>query len=131
MSFLLRWVFAFLLVALTYNPTDFNYIRWAADNFGAQTPLALLLGLVLLIGWVIYFTATWRGIGLFGVLLILAVLGTLTWFLAQQGILSLDNPGLVTWLAVVAISVVLGIGMTWGILWRRISGQLEVDDTAG
>jgi hypothetical protein len=26
---------------------------------------------------------------------------------------------------------VLAVGMTWGILWRRISGQLEVDDTAG
>lgn len=128
MGFVLRWVFAFLLVALTYNPTDWNYVRWAAANFSTQMPLALLLGLLLFVGYIVYVSATLRSIGAFGMLLVLAVVAALLWFLYDQGLLSLINRGLNIWLGILAISVVLAIGMTWSIIWRRISGQLEVDD---
>jgi hypothetical protein len=47
------------------------------------------------------------------------------------GWLSLDNPSALTWVVLVALSVVLAIGMYWAILWRRMSGQLEVDDEEG
>ena len=73
-------------------------------------------------------TALFRGIGTLGILLILAVTSALIWVLADLGWLSLDDPTVNTWLALVALSLVLAVGMYWGILWRRISGQLEVDD---
>ena len=63
MGFLWRWLFALLLVALTFNPTQWNYIRWSMQNGSAQLPLALFLGLLLLIGWIIYLRATLRSIG--------------------------------------------------------------------
>lgn len=28
----------------------------------------------------------------------------------------------------IIVLVVLGMGMCWGVFWRRISGQIEVDD---
>ena len=39
MSFVLRWLFAFVLVVATFNPTRVNYIRWARDNAADQLPL--------------------------------------------------------------------------------------------
>lgn len=129
MGFVLRWVFAFLLVVLTYNPTNLNYARWVSVNWDSQMPLALLLGLLLFVGYIIYFSATLRSIGVFGMILVLAVVGALLWLLNDMGLLELTNPSALTWLGILALSVVLAIGMTWSIIWRRISGQLDVDET--
>jgi Kef-type K+ transport system membrane component KefB len=129
MGFILRWVFAFLLVALTYNPTDWNYARWAAANFAEQMPLAILFGLLLLVGYLVYFTASLRAIGTLGMALSLAVIAALLWVLYDMGLLDLANRSLNIWLGILAVSAVLGIGMTWGHIWRRISGQVEVDDS--
>ena len=128
MGFLLRWLAAFVLLAATYNPTEWSYVRWAVVNWQDSLPIAVLVGLVLLVAYVLFFTAVLRGIGTLGVVLILAVIAALVWVLADLGWLDLQNPKSNTWIALVALSVVLALGMYWGILWRRISGQLEVDD---
>ena len=128
MKLAVRWIFAFLLVALTYNPTDFNYIRWVSQNFSSQLPLAILLGLLLVVGYVVYVTATLRSIGVLGMVLILAILAALLWFLFDMGLFDWNNRGMNIWLGVIAVSLVLGVGMTWGHIWRRISGQVEVDE---
>lgn len=128
MGFLLRWLLAFVLLAVTYNPTPYNYVRWAQANWEDSTPLAVLIGLILLVIYVVFLTAVFRGIGRLGVLLILAVCAALVWVLYDYGWLSLENPSALLWVALIALSVVLAVGMYWGILWRRISGQIEVDD---
>ncbi len=128
MGFLTRWLAAFALLAATYNPTELSYIRWARENWQEQLPLAVLIGLVLLVAFILFLTAVLRGIGSFGVVLIVAVLAALIWVLYDFGWLSLGNPSANTWIALVMLSIVLAVGMYWGILWRRISGQLEVDD---
>lgn len=128
MGFLWRWLAAFGLLGATYNPTEWSYVRWAMENGRDQLPMAVLIGLVLLVAYVLFLTAVFRGIGSLGVLLIVAVLAALGWVLWDLGWLSLENPTTNTWLALIAISVVLAVGMYWGILWRRMSGQLEVDD---
>ena len=130
MGFLIRWVSAFVLLALTFNPSEWNFVRWATENWREQMPLAVLGGLILLVAYVLFFTAVLRGIGTLGVALILAVLAALIWVLVDFGWISLENPTSNTWIALVALSVVLAVGMYWGILWRRLSGQLEVDDEA-
>lgn len=131
MGFLIRWVVAFVLLALTYNPTEFNYTRWAVTNWQDQMPLVVLAGLVLLVAFVLFFTAVLRGIGAVGVLLILAVVAAVVWVLVDFGWISLENPTSNTWIGLVALSVVLAVGMYWGIFWRRLSGQLEVDEDEG
>ena len=130
MGFLIRWVSAFVLLTLTYNPSEWNFWEWATENWREQMPLAVLGGLILLVAYVLFFTAVLRGIGTIGVALILAVLAAMIWVLVDFGWVNLENPTSNTWIALVAISVVLAVGMYWGILWRRLSGQLEVDDEA-
>lgn len=128
MGFILRWLIAFGLIALTYNPTEWNFTTWVSTTWPDQMPLAVLLGLLLLVGYIIYLRATLRSIGPFGMALVAAIFGALIWVLVDFGIVRLDNPGLNTWLGIVALSLVLGIGLSWSIVRRKLSGQADVDD---
>ena len=125
---LIRWAFAFVLLTLTYNPTSFNYVSWAQANYNVSLPIVILLGLLLLIGYIIYLRATLRSIGIFGMALIAAVVGALLWVLIDWGWLTLDNPSLNLWIGLLATSVVLGIGLSWSLIRRRLSGQVDIDD---
>jgi len=128
MGFLLRWLFAFVLLAATFNPTPWNFVRWAEANWREQMPLAVLFGLILLAAYAIYLRATLRSIGPLGMMLVAALVAALLWVLIDFGVLSLSNPKLNTWLGLLALSVVLGIGLSWSIVRRRLSGQADVDD---
>ncbi|SFR35481.1 hypothetical protein SAMN04488005_0821 [Yoonia tamlensis] len=128
MGFVIRWIFAFALLAATYNPTQWNFVRWSMGNYETSLSLTVLFGLVLLVGYIIYLRATLRSIGIFGMVLILAVVATLLWVMYDQGLISLDNPTLNTWIAIVALSVVLAVGLSWSIVRRKLSGQADVDD---
>ena len=131
MGFLIRWLVAFVLLALTFNPTGFSYVGWAQSAWTDNLPMAVLLGLVLLVAYVVFLTAVLRGIGRLGAGLLLAVMAALLWVLVDIGWIDVSNPTSNAWIAILALSVVLGFGMYWGILWRRISGQVEVDEDSG
>lgn len=128
MGFLLRWLMAFLLLAATFNPTRWNYIRWTQENFSDQMPMAVLLGLLLLVGYIIYLRATVRSIGVFGMGLVLAIVAALLWVLYDFGWLRLENRSFNLWLGIVALSLVLGIGLSWSHVRRLLSGQSDMDD---
>lgn len=131
MGVFLRWVFAFVLLAVTYNPTDWNYVRWTLANYENHLSLAVLLGLILLIGYIVYARATIRSIGGFGMLLVVAVVGALLWVLYDFGLLSLENDDINVWLGILALSIVLGVGLSWSHVRRVLSGQsdmVDVDD---
>ncbi|MEC3862241.1 DUF6524 family protein [Mesobacterium sp. TK19101] len=128
MGFVLRWGFAFLLLAATYNPTQWNFVRWGMANYAEQLPMTVLFGLVLLVGYIIYLRATLRSIGAFGMLLVLALVSALLWVLYDYGLLDLSNRDLTLWLGIFALSLVLGIGLSWSLVRRKLSGQADVDD---
>jgi hypothetical protein len=128
MGILLRWLGAFVLLALTYNPTEWNFTRWAEANWSSQMPLTLLMGLLLAVGYLVYIGATLRSIGAFGIMLVAAIVGALVWVLIDYGVLTLQNPQLNLWLGIFALSVVLGIGLSWSILRQKLSGQATVDE---
>ena len=128
MSFLLRWLVAFVLLSATYNPTQWNVIRWASANFDTQLPLVALISVLLTIGYIIYLRATLRSIGVFGMVLVLALVGTILWVLWDFGLLDLSDPQLATWIGLFALSLVLGVGLSWSIIRRKLSGQVDMDD---
>jgi len=129
MGFLLRWLAAFVLIAATFNPTRWNFSHWATQNFTTQMPVTVLLGLLLFIGYVIYLRATIRSIGMFGMFLVAAVFAALIWVLYDQGVLALNNSDFNTWMGILALSLVLGIGLSWSFVRRSLSGQYDVDDS--
>ena len=127
-SLLIRWGIALVLVLLTYNPTSFNFVRWAMNTENGSLPVVVLSGLVLAVGYIIFFRATFRSIGIVGILIVAALVGAFLWVLYSWGWISLDNPGLLTWIGLIALSFIMGVGLSWSIIRRRLSGQLDVDD---
>lgn len=128
MGFLIRWICAFALLALTFNPTEYNYVQWVRSYGSMNMSIAVLTGLVLIIGYIIYLRATLRSIGAFGMLLVLAVVGAGLWVLYDLGVLRLDDPSFNVWLGLIALSFVLAIGLSWSIVRRALSGPADVDD---
>jgi len=127
-AFLIRWAAAIVLVFATYNPTSFNYLRWAQANWEGNLPVIVLLGLILFLGYVIYFRATFRSIGAVGILLVVALIGAILWVFWSWGWISLENPTALAWIGLLALSLIMGVGLSWSIIRRRLSGQLDVDD---
>jgi hypothetical protein len=123
-----RWLIVFVLIAATYNPTQYNWVRWSLTNLSEQLPLIVLSGLILLIVYIIFMRATLRSIGLFGMALVLALVAALLWVPYEFGGLSLENQAANLWLGIVALSLVLGIGLSWSHIRRAISGQADMDD---
>ena len=128
MGFLIRWICAFALLALMFNPTEYNYVQWVRSYGSMNMSIAVLTGLVLIIGYIIYLRATLRSIGAFGMLLVLAVVGAGLWVLYDLGVLRLDDPSFNVWLGLIALSFVLAIGLSWSIVRHALSGQADVDD---
>ena len=131
MGIILRWLGAFILLAATFNPTQYNFTRWAQANWQTQMPLTLLFGLLLGVGYIIYIGATFRSLGAFGMLVIAALFGAVIWVLIDWGVLSIGNTNLTVWLGILALSLILGIGLSWSILRQRLSGQASVDEIEG
>ncbi len=124
----LRIFFATLLVMATYNPTPWSYYDWVLYSFEQFDVLVVLAGVILLIGWAIYIRATLRSLGIIGLILAFAFFGTLLWLVIDWGLVSVENITAVSWILLVVMSFVLGIGMAWSFIRRRMSGQVDVDD---
>ncbi len=124
----LRIFFATLLVMATYNPTAWSYYDWIIYSFEKFDVLVVLAGIVLLIGWTIYIRATLRSLGAFGLALAFAFFGTLLWLIIDRGLVSVENITAVSWIILVIMSFVLGVGMSWSFIRRSMSGQLDVED---
>ncbi|MFC1695343.1 DUF6524 family protein [Pseudomonadota bacterium] len=127
-GFLARWVFALVLVLGTYNPSGYSYITWVLDGDTSFGPVVVIIGLLLLIGWIFCVKTTFDAIGWLGVTLGAALFAAIIWLLVDVGWLSLESTGIMTWLALVVISLILAVGMAWSHVKRRITGQLNVDD---
>lgn len=134
LSFIIRFLAALALVCASYNPMEpYSYYEWAIrpalTDFSLLTPLHGLLGIVLLIGWVIFIRASTRSLGFIGILLASAFFAMLIWVVVDQGWLSLENKDMLSWIIIFAISAVLATGLSWSHIRRRMSGQLDVDET--
>lgn len=126
-GFLLRFLMSLILVFATWNPSGWSYSHWLLNVLPNVTAALAFVGVVLLIGWILFLHATLDSLGLLGILLAAAFFGTLTWLLFDLGWLS-ANSGALSYVALVLIAAVLALGMSWAHVWRRLSGRVEVDD---
>lgn len=126
-GFLFRWMVALVLVLGTYNPTPFNFIAWVSDDStrDEQLPLKLLIGAVMIIGYVIFFRATFQSIGLIGIALALVFFGGLVWLLLDYGILDLREHGTVAWIVLFILATIMAVGLSWSFIRRMLSGQID------
>jgi hypothetical protein len=127
-GFLRRFVVALLLVFASYNPSGISYFHWIPKVSSNYNVLAIFIGIVLLIGWVVYLRATFRSLGVFGLILAAAFFGSLLWLIIDWGLISGDDDIVISYILLILLSGILAVGMSWSHIRRRISGQADVDD---
>jgi hypothetical protein len=129
-----RFLMALLLVYGTFNPLGRSWFHWAVlpavQDPGSVLhigPLKVLVGLILLIGWVFFIQATRRSLGTVGVVLGLAVCGVLIWLLISWHVLSPGSTSAIVHLVLISVSIILALGSGWSILTRKVTGQVDTD----
>ena len=127
-GFLLRFLFALILVMLTYNPSGYSYSHWLQNDFSNFGPLLGVAGISLIIGWVIYIRATLRSLGTLGLILAILFFSAIIWLFIDWGWLGLNNVTAMSWVILVLLSAVLAVGISWSHIRRKISGQVDADD---
>ena len=125
---LVRFVVAASLVCLTWNPTAYNYTRWAAENWSDLAAIIVFVGLVMLTAWIIFLRATARSLGVIGIILAVALAASILWILLEYDLVDPANRDTLTWVVLLLLSAILAAGMSWSHLRRRMAGQLDTDD---
>ncbi|MBX2858943.1 MAG: hypothetical protein KTR17_09795 [Cellvibrionaceae bacterium] len=134
-GFGLRFFFALLLVYASYNPSGYSYVQWVLRSINPPddsplniTPYLAISGMVLVIGWVIYLRATFRSLGVIGLVLASVLFGCFVWLFIDLGWLSLTNVSAMAWITLALLALILALGMSWSHVRRRLSGQVDADD---
>jgi Family of unknown function (DUF6524) len=129
MSFVWRFLGALALVIATYNPTRYSFYSWVRQAFANDTlgPEHFVVSIVLLIGWAMLLVATQRSLGTLGLVLGAALIGGVVWLLTDFGVLRVGSVSALTWVILVCLAALLAVGLSWSHVWRRVTGQYEVD----
>lgn len=121
-----RIVLALVLVLGTFNPTGYSLFHWITSAPVAFTPGKALATLVLAIGWIVCLRTAFISLGKIGLLLGVALLSVLVWFLVDRDVVSLTGSGII-WVSLVVVGVLLGLGLSWSLLRAKATGQIEVN----
>ena len=133
-NYLIRLAAALALVFSTYNPSEWSFFHWiqpATLDFAKANVFMALAGIVLLIAWVIFLRATMHSLGVIGTLLAVAFFGILIWVVLTYLPNLKNNLEIMTWLVLVGMAGVLSAGISWSHVRRRVTGQIDVDETDG
>lgn len=122
-----RLVFSLALVLVTFNPTGLSYYHWLARELPSLGPATVIVGILLLGAWLFFVKSTLAAMNAVGVGLLVGLFAAIVWWMVSRGWLDLDSPSAVAWVVLCMLGLVLGIGMSWAHIRRRISGQTSVD----
>jgi hypothetical protein len=130
-GFLARLAASLVLVFTTFNPWGASYYHWAiapiVKDVGSFSAVKFLAGVILVVGWVVALQATRRSIGWKGALLVAALCGGIIWLLAEQHWLNATNARVMEYVVLIVVSLILGVGMSWSHVSRRLTGQTDTD----
>jgi hypothetical protein len=127
-SFIMRFVFAVIVVFATYNPEGVSYFHWIYQALPDFSLLKAFVGVVMVIGWVILIRATIGSLGFIGILLAAAFFGLAIWLILDVLGLSTDDIRVISYIIEIMLASVLSIGVSWSHVRRRISGQVDTDE---
>ncbi len=125
---LTRIAVALLLVFSTFNPTGYSYYHWVAQAFPSLSPPQVVVGLLLLILWIFLWRSMMQSVGKLGLVLMGALFAAVVWMFVSWGWIDLANATAMTWVSLVVLGLILGIGMSWAIIRRDLTGQASVDE---
>lgn len=127
-AFLWRWLFAVSMVVITWNPSGYSWLGWFLEAENKTEAFLILSGVVLAIGWAVFINATLNSLGAVGLGFGAAFLASILWVLVQYEVLSLSSFSVVAWVVLLMFGTLLGVGVSWSHIRRRLSGQVDVDE---
>lgn len=127
-GFIVRFIFAIIVVFATYNPEGVSYYHWVTEALTELSIIKAFLGVILLIGWVILIRATMGSLGAIGIILAAAFFGLAIWLIIDVLGLSTDNFHVISYIIEIMLASVLSIGVSWSHVRRRITGQIDTDE---
>ena len=120
-----RWLLATTVVFATYNPSGHSYWHWATAT-GGSTSLKVLAGIALLTLLVAIVRMAFASIGYVGIAFVLSLIMASMLFRAGLGWLVFEDVRITQVTILLWTSTVLGFGLSWSFLQRRISGEREI-----
>lgn len=125
LGIVVRMLAVLVLVAGSYNPSGYSYYHWAFQGGTDYWALKILLGLLIIFGYVFCATATYRSLRLLLGVPLLLVIGSAIWLLSNEGWLDLSDWLQRTLALEAALVIVLGTGVSFSLIRYRLSGQLD------
>ena len=116
------------LVALTWNPSRYNYYRWVVARWEDLTSVVIAVGLILLIAWIVFLRATARSLGSLGIALAVALAASILWLIIDYDLIDPANHATLEWVVLILFAAILTAGMSWSHLRRQWAGQADVDE---
>lgn len=123
-----RMVIAAIIVFATYNPSGTSIGHWVVQNENPFDAWVVLVAIVTLLANVALLIAAWKALGKLGAIIIAVFFAALVYLSLQEGWVKTDNRESLEWLALILVSVFLGIGLSGAIIWRRATGQVVTDE---
>ena len=120
-----RMLAVLVLVAGSYNPSGYSYYHWAFQGSADYWALKILIGLLIIFGYVFCVAATVRSLRLLLGVPLLLVLASALWLLSNEGWLDLSDWLERTLALEAALVIVLGTGVSFSLIRYRLSGQLD------
>ena len=120
-----RWLLAATVVFASYNPSGHSYWHWATEA-GGSVSLKVLAGIALFSLLAAIVRMAFVSIGYVGIAFVLSLIMASMLFRAGLGWLVFEDIRITQVTILLWISTVLGIGLSWSFLQRRISGEKDV-----
>jgi hypothetical protein len=123
-SFFIRWLAITALVFATYNPSGYSYLHWLTE--WQQQLLALKVAVGLVIAGLFWLTlvAAWLVLRLIGVLLLAAIVLSLSLTAWQLGLVPPTSAS-VQFLLLAMLATALTFGVSYGHIRFRLTGQVQ------
>jgi hypothetical protein len=121
----LRWLLAAFLVFGTYNPSGTSYYHWVA-GVPELSPTQITTGILLLALVVAVLRMAFMSTGYFGTaaLALTVLMGIL--FAAGLGLFEFEDVSFTTYTIEAILSIVVGVGVSWSFIQKRLSGERDV-----
>lgn len=126
-SLINRLLLAVVLLNIVVNPTEYSLFSWITSHNAWSSPLLIatsIFSIILCLGTLILFSkATYRAIGISGVIFVIALLVSGLSILLILGVPVIDNW---EWIVPNLFALVIGIGLWAPLFWRTLTNQVPV-----
>lgn len=131
-TYLQWWVTLLMSLALaigTWNPTEYHFINYITNTeniLSGFNPFGILIMLAL---WLLAIKSIFQSLKLYGAILTVIIIGAFIWGLQEYKIINVSDFEQAGWAATIGMGILIWIGLTASILWKKLTGVYTTDMT--